>query len=108
MNDIDNLVVGNVEVIDNVIAALEGNGMALNIMAGLQDHLSCKIKFSMDEKKAWLGQPHFIKNLNKQLGTHFKDVHNHTTPGAPKFLLVKPMVESKKIFAKDQQSIGWV
>ena len=57
----DNLMVGNIEVIDDAITAII-------LWYWLQDYLSCKIKFSMDKKRAWLGQLHLIKNLDKKFG----------------------------------------
>ena len=61
-------MVGNVEAIDDAITALKNNGLELKVMEGLQDYLSCKIKFSNDKKSAWLGQPHLIKKLVKKFG----------------------------------------
>ena len=40
----------NIEAIDDMIAALEGNGLVLKIEEGLQDHLSCKIKVTTDKR----------------------------------------------------------
>ena len=56
-------------------------------MEGLQDYLSCKIKFLKDKKRAWLGQPHLIKNMEKKFGEHIQDILSHKTPGMPKFLI---------------------
>ena len=42
--------------IDDSISALKNNMLILKVMEGLQDYLSCKIKFSKDKKRAWLGQ----------------------------------------------------
>ena len=35
---------------------LQEIGIILNIVYGLQDYLSFKIRFLQDERKAWLGQ----------------------------------------------------
>ena len=48
----DDLMVNNIEAIDKVIAALKKNGLVLKVVKGLQVYLSCKIKFSMDKKRA--------------------------------------------------------
>ena len=40
--------------IDDAIEALKNKGLVLKIVEGLQDYLSCKIKFSKDRKRAWL------------------------------------------------------
>ena len=50
INDI--LMVGNVDAIDDAITALKNNGLVLKVVEGLQDCLSCKMKFSLDKKRA--------------------------------------------------------
>ena len=72
-------------------------------MEGLQDYLSWKIKISVDKKRASLGQPHNIKNMEKKLGKSIQDVKSHKTPGTHKFLIVRHMTKSEKISTKDQQ-----
>ena len=57
----------------------------------------------MIKKRAWLGQPHLIKNLEKKFGEHMQDVQSHKTPGMSKFFIVRPMIKSKKISTEDQQ-----
>ena len=64
--------------------------------------MSCGIKFSTDKKRAWLGQCHLIKNLDRKFGECIKDVCSNKTPGTPNFLIVRPMVESKKMSIEDQ------
>ena len=57
----DNLMIVNVEAINKVITALKENGLVIKIMEGLQGYLSCKMIFSNNKTKEWLGQPHLIK-----------------------------------------------
>ena len=47
----DNLMIGYMATIDNTIEALKNKGLVLKI-EGLQDYLSCKIKFSQGKKRA--------------------------------------------------------
>ena len=89
--------------IDDAIEVLKTKGLVLKIVEGLQDYLSWKIKFAPDKNRAWFGQSHLTKNSKKKFGKHMQDVQSHKTPGMPKFLIVRPMVKSKKISAKDQQ-----
>ena len=70
-------------------------------MDGLQDYLSCKIKISDNKKHAWL-QPHLAKNLENKFGGLVSKVWSHKTPGTPKFLIVRPMEDNKKISIEDQ------
>jgi len=32
------------------------------------DYLSCEVKFNEDKARAWLGQPHMIKKIEKAFG----------------------------------------
>ena len=50
----DNLMVGDMVAIDDTISAVKSNRLLLKVIEGLQDYLSCEIKFSNDEKRAWL------------------------------------------------------
>ena len=61
----DNLMVGDIAMIDDAVEALKSKGLVLKILEGLQNYLSCEIKFSNNKKCAWLGWPHLIKNLEK-------------------------------------------
>ena len=63
----NNLMVGDVKAIDDAISALKNNGLVLKVMEGLQDYLSCKIKFSKDKKSAWLGKSHLKKEYEKEI-----------------------------------------
>ena len=63
----DNQMVGDVEATDDPIVAVKEN----RIMNGLQNYLSCKIKFSTDEKSAWSGQSHLLQNLAKTIDEIF-------------------------------------
>ena len=79
------------------------NGLVLKIVEVLQEYLSCKIEFSAGKKRALLGQPHLIKNLDKKFGEHVKSVYSHTTTGMSKFLIVRPTEENKKISTEKQK-----
>ena len=78
-------MIKDVEVIDEAIIALNETGLVLKVMKGIQDYLSCKVKFSKDKKRAWLGQLHLIEILVKKFGNHVKNIHTNKMPGIPKF-----------------------
>ena len=99
----DNLMIGDIVTIDDAVEALKKKGLVLKIMKGLQDYLSWKIKISDDKKHAWLGQPHSIKNLEQKFGGLVNEVQSCKTPSTPKFLIMRPMEEIKKIPIKKQQ-----
>ena len=99
----DNLMIGNKAAIDDAILALKSKGLVLKVVEGIQDYLSCKIKISEDKKRAWLGQPHLIKNLKSKFKKLINDVWSHKTPGTPKFLIMRPTEDYEKISMEDQR-----
>ena len=44
-----------------------------------------------------------IKNLEKKFGECIQDVWSHKTPAMPKFLIVRPTVDNKKMSSKEQR-----
>ena len=64
--------------------------------------MSCDIRFSQDEKKAWLGQPHFCQSLEKQIGEQVMGMQSHKTPVMPMFLIIR-LNGSDKITVEDQK-----
>ena len=56
-----------------------------------------------EKKRAWLGHPHLIKNVEKKFGKHMQDDWSHKIPHTSKLLIIRPMVISKKISMEDQQ-----
>ena len=80
--------------------------LVLKTLEGLQNYLSCKVRFSKDEKRAWIGQPNLIENLNKKFCNQVKKVQSYKTPGIPKFLIVRPMVDHEKISADKKIQLG--
>ena len=99
----DNLMIGDKATIDDAIMALKNQGLVLKVVEGLQDYLTCEIKFSEKKKRAWLSQPHLIKNLKSKFEKLIQDVQSHKTPGTPKFLIMRPTEEREKISVEDQQ-----
>ena len=57
----DNSIVEDIVTIVDIISALKDNGLVLKVIERLQVYLSCKIKSSEGEKRAWLRQPQLIK-----------------------------------------------
>ena len=67
-------MIGDVTAINGTITALKENRLLLKIVKGLQDYLSCKVKFSRDKKRAWLGQT--ISLIISQKNLLFCDGHS--------------------------------
>ena len=82
-------MIENPKAIDKSVEQLKRNGMMLKVSQSLQDYLLCVIRFSKYEKKAWLGQPFLIKNLEKKCSeqvmkaqspkTMYSKIFNHKT-----------------------------
>ena len=68
--------------------------------------MSCEVKFSTDKKRALLRKPHLLEKL-KKTGDCIKDLWSQKNPGMPKFLIVRPMVESEKFPPKINANTGW-
>ena len=98
----DNLLVGHPAAIEETIELLKENGLILKIEDDLHDYLSCEIQFSPDKKKAWLGQPHLIDNLEKKFGSQVIGKRQYLTPGTPGLNQVREMDQSKLI-SKEKQ-----
>ena len=72
-------------------------------MERLQNYLSCEINISDDKIHAWLGQPHLVKILKSKFEKLINKVWSHKTQVTPKFLIVRPTEDIKKILVEDQQ-----
>ena len=70
----DNLLVGDADAIQETINYLKKEGLVLKIEDDLKDYLSCEVRFLEDKKRAWLGQPHLIKNLKAKFGNQVKEI----------------------------------
>ena len=83
---------------------------SVTVTDGTSDYLSCEVLFSKDKKKAWLGQPHLIKNLHKSFFDDVKNMPAYRTPGTPNVGLRRspesaPEV-SKEDHAKYRSGVG--
>ena len=98
----DNLMVGHPAAIEDAIEGMKQNGFILKVEDNLNDYLSCEIKFSNDQKQAWLGQPHLVSNLNKTFGEMVKGKRTYKTPGTPQLNMVRNTDETQAISVKEQ------
>jgi hypothetical protein len=79
----DCLFVGNEKLIQETVEGIKKWGLDVKIEDDLSDYLSCKILFSKDRSKAWLGQPHLIKSLQEKCGDMVRNLQTYRTPGTP-------------------------
>jgi hypothetical protein len=82
--------VGHKEAIQDTITKIIANGFDVKVKDDLTDYLSCNILFNKNKTKAWLGQPHLIKNLEKKYGEAIKSLQAYKTPGTPGQGIVRP------------------
>ena len=59
---------GNQDDIEAVILEMKNYGFELKIEQEMNNYLSCKIEFSKDRNKIWIGQPHLMKKICNVLG----------------------------------------
>jgi hypothetical protein len=86
--------------------ALEGlrKYFKLKVVDDLTDYLSCEIRFNPTKTKAWLGQPHLIKNLEKKFGDLVKSSQTYRTPGTPGQGVLRPREGDKRITQEEQST----
>jgi hypothetical protein len=99
----DNLTCGDRAAIDQTLQELRENGFNLTVEPELKDYLSCEIHFSKDRKKAWVGQPHMVKKIQKTFGDEVKGLQTYRTPGTPNQGLVRVKDEMDKV-SQEQHS----
>ena len=94
---------GNGAAIDDSIKGIVKNGLNVTIKDDLEDYLSCEIRFNKARTKAWLGQPHLIKKLEKKFGDLVKHLMEYKTPGTPQTGIVRPKEEDLLIGEHQQE-----
>ena len=99
----DNACIGTQSLINETIEELQKLGFKLKVMDDFTDYLSCEIIFSKDKTKAWLGQPHLLKKLEKTFGELTKGLSSYKTPGTPGHNVTRPTTNSERISAEEQK-----
>jgi hypothetical protein len=99
----DCYVVGSDDDMDWLIACLQDAGFKLKVENKPSDYLSCEIKFDNSKSRAWLGQPHLVKRLEKLFGHLVNSKQRYLTPGTPNSIIVRPRSDSEKISPANQK-----
>ena len=97
----DLLIIGDPNEIDEVIAGLKKH-FSVKVEDEINDYLSCKIQFSEDGTKAWIGQPHLIAKMAKTFNKEIKNLKVFATPGTPSFHIARPE-EKDEVSTKEKQ-----
>jgi hypothetical protein len=91
----DCLAIGDEDALDEVINKLIEFGFQLKVVNDLVDYLSCRI---IQEKGCvWILQPHLLKHLEQKFGVEVGDLQEYSTPGTPRFRIVRPKEDADKI-----------
>ena len=85
----DNACCGHKAAIEDMLKGLTEHGLTYT-KESLTDYLSCEVVFNDDRTKAWLGQPHMIKKIEKVFGEEVQGLQMYSTPGTPGVGLTKP------------------
>jgi hypothetical protein len=101
VDDCDGL--GHPKAVENTILMIKVH-FNLMIEPKLTDYLSCEIRFDSKKEKAWLGQLHLIKNLDKKFGEMVKSGQTYRTPGTPGLGIIRPK-EGDKTISEDDQTL---
>ena len=71
-------------------------GLKITTEKSMGDYLSCEVHFNKDHTKAWLGQPHMIKKLEKTFADEVSSLTIYKTPGTPGYTLIRPQNDEEK------------
>ena len=97
----DMLIVGTRVTIDEAVAELQKH-FQVKDPTGLEDYLGVQIVRSKDRKRAWLGQPSIVKNLELKFGEEVANKQVTLTPGTPGFVGAKMLAEEECIDVEQQ------
>lgn len=85
----DLLIVGDQDAVNKCIRDIKTR-FNVTVEESLSDYLSCEIQFNSNRTKAWIGQPHLIKRLEKHWGEEVKTLQKFKTPGTPSLGVLRP------------------
>jgi len=86
----DGYILGKRPEILKFFAQLRATSMKITTEESTNDYLSCEVKFNKTGNRAWLGQPHLIKKLEKTFGEEVSHMKTYKTPGTPGQGITRP------------------
>lgn len=98
----DCYIIGTTTALNDTIDCIKKSGLNVTVQRNIKDYLSCKILFDEHMTKAWFGQPHLTKKLQKTFGTLVKGMPTYKTPGTPSFNIVRPKDGDAKLNQEEQ------
>ena len=100
----DCYAIGHEKALVNTIEKIRESGLKVKVENDLSDYLSCEVAFNADRTKAWLGQPHLVKRLEKSFQDFIESSRKYDfrTPGTPGFKVVRPKSDDEKVSPAEQ------
>ncbi len=100
----DGYVLGKKPEINKFFEQLRAEGIKITTEESTDDYLSCEVKFNRSGTKAWLGQPHLIKKLEKTYGDQVKALKTYSTPGTPGQSITRPKEDDVTLLEEEQRN----
>ena len=98
----DGYIIGKTSEIKRFFAEVRNSGMNMTTEQSMGDYLSCEVRFDKSGNKAWLGQPHMIKKIEKTFGKQVASLKGYRTPGTPGFSVIRPKEGDTKVSEEEQ------
>jgi len=86
----DGYILGKRPEILKFFAQLRATSMKITTEESTNDYLSCEVKVNKAGNRAWLGQPHLVKKLEKTFGEEVSHMETYKTPGTPGQGITRP------------------
>ena len=80
---------------------MKNHGFELKIEQEMNDYLSCKIEFSEDRDKIWIGQLHLMKKICNVFGPIVEKMAKYKTPGSLHVGIIRPNEDNYLINKED-------
>ena len=100
----DGYVLGKKPEILKFFEQLRAAKIKITTEESTNDYLSCEVKFNKEGTKAWLGQPHLIKKLEKTYGELVSSMKTYKTPGTPGVSITRPKEDDKLLQEEEQHN----
>ena len=69
----------------------------------MSDYLSCKIEYSENRDKIWIGQPHLMEKLIRKFGPMVEKKQIYKTPGTPRMNIERPKEDDPRMSVQDEK-----
>lgn len=100
----DCYAIGHKAALEDMILKIRKSGLKIKVENDLSDYLSCEVAFNASRTKAWLGQPHLVKRLEKSFQDFIASSRNYDfrTPSTPGGKIIRPKNDDEKVTPAEQ------